>query len=170
MRRVENSGQVFDPWRPSGRATTARFGSPSSIFGLFELAHDIALRGILQPIVVRPAADAGRYRVLFDAKRRTLHELAKLQKTRPERVKAIVTGKGEITRNAVASLANAPRPPPGTPRKVVSSRRASSLAAQAGGLCARLEALIDRMTKPGAPVTPEELATLRRRLAELAAK
>lgn len=34
-----------------------------------ELAQDIALRGILQPIVVRRAADEGRYRVLFGAKR-----------------------------------------------------------------------------------------------------
>ena len=34
-----------------------------------ELAHDIALRGILQPIVVRRAGDDSRYRVLFGAKR-----------------------------------------------------------------------------------------------------
>ncbi|MEO8921493.1 MAG: ParB/RepB/Spo0J family partition protein [Caldimonas sp.] len=33
-----------------------------------ELAHDIALRGILQPIVVLPLGD-GRYRVLFGARR-----------------------------------------------------------------------------------------------------
>lgn len=36
---------------------------------LDELAQDIALRGILQPIVVRRAADDGRYQVLFGAKR-----------------------------------------------------------------------------------------------------
>jgi len=36
---------------------------------LAELAQDIALRGILQPIVVRPVAEAGRYRVVFGAKR-----------------------------------------------------------------------------------------------------
>ena len=34
-----------------------------------ELARDIALRGILQPIVARPAGEGGRYRVLFGAKR-----------------------------------------------------------------------------------------------------
>ena len=34
-----------------------------------ELAEDIAQRGILQPIVVRPLATDGRYRVLFGAKR-----------------------------------------------------------------------------------------------------
>ena len=231
---------------------------------LAELAHDIAQRGILQPIVVRPAADAGRYRVLFGAKRlraakraglkvvpvvigsdahdayaqvaenqkrhgltpldlarfmrsradagesnaeiakrmgidltsvahhlalltlpleldealrsgrctspRTLYELAKLHRTKPEQVKAIVTGKDEITRNSVASLNRARRSPRGAPRKLAVSRRSSSLADRAGELCTRLESLIGRMTKPGAPVTPEELATLRRRLAELAAK
>jgi ParB family chromosome partitioning protein len=160
-----------------------------------ELARDIALRGILQPIVARPAEEAGRYRVLFGAKRlraarkaglqvvpvviglpghdayaqvaenqkrhgltpldlarfirsradagesnaeiakrldmdltsvahhlalltlppeldeafrsgrctspRTLYELAKLKKTKPEQVKAIVRRQGEITRSAV---------------------------------------------------------------------
>ncbi len=229
-----------------------------------ELAEDIAQRGILQPIVVRPLATDGHYQVLFGAKRlraakraglktvpvvigsvahdvyaqvaenqkrhgltpldlarfmrsrvdagesnaeiarrmgidltsvahhlalltlppeldealrsgrctspRTLYELAKLQKTKPEQVKAIVTGKGEITRHAVASLSKSPRSPRTAPRKPVASRRPSSLAGQAGDLCARLEALLGRMTKPGAPVTPEELATLRRRLAELAAQ
>ena len=34
-----------------------------------ELAQDISLRGILQPIVVRRLFEAGRYRVLFGAKR-----------------------------------------------------------------------------------------------------
>jgi ParB family chromosome partitioning protein len=230
---------------------------------LAELANDIAQRGILQPVVVRPLATEGRYRVLFGAKRlraakraglksvpavigsaahdvyaqvaenqkrhgltpldlarfmrsradagesnaeiakrlgmdltsvahhlallslppeldeafrsgrctspRTLYELAKLQKTKPQRVKAIVEGKEEITRSAVASLAKSPRPPRTAPRRSVSSRRPSSLAGQASALCTRLEALIGRMTKPGAPVTPEELAALRQRLSELAA-
>jgi ParB/RepB/Spo0J family partition protein len=181
-------------------------GNPRTTFPdeeLAELAQDIALRGILQPIVVRRAGGDGRYRVLFGAKRlraakraalkqvpvvigseahdvyaqvaenqkrhgltpldlarfmrsrfdagesnaeianrmgidltsvahhlalltlppeldealrsgrctspRTLYELAKLQKTKPERVKAIVSGGGEITRKAVASLTRAPR-------------------------------------------------------------
>jgi ParB family chromosome partitioning protein len=242
-------------------------GNPRTEFPdeeIAELAHDIALRGILQPIVVRPLADDGRYRVLFGAKRlraakraglkvvpvvvgsdahdayaqvaenqkrhgltpldlarfmrsradagesnaeiakrmgidltsvahhlvlltlppeldealrsgrctspRTLYELAKLHKTKPEQVKAIVTGKGEITRTAVASLAKAPRSPRGAPRKTAASRRPNSLAGQASNLCARLETLVGRMTKPGAPVIPEELASLRRRLAELASK
>ena len=47
-------------------------GNPRTEFPdeeIAELAQDIALRGILQPIVVRRAGEAGRYRVLFGAKR-----------------------------------------------------------------------------------------------------
>jgi ParB family chromosome partitioning protein len=226
-----------------------------------ELAQDIALRGILQPIVVRRAVDDGRYQVLFGAKRlraakragldvvpvvvgseahdvyaqvaenqkrhgltpldlakfmrsradagesnaeiakrmgmdltsvahhlalltlppeldkalrsgrctspRTLYELAKLQKKKPDQVKAIVAGQVEITRRAVATLNKAPRPSRVPPRKSVALRRTRSLAGQASDLCGRLESLIDRMTKPGSPVTPDELAALRRRLARL---
>ena len=226
-----------------------------------ELAQDIALRGILQPIVVRRAADDGRYRVLFGAKRlraarragldvvpvvvgsqahdvyaqvaenqkrhgltpldlakfmrsrvaagesnaeiakrmgmdltsvahhlalltlppeldealrsgrcmspRTLYELAKLQKKKPDQVKAIVAGQGEITRSAVASLKRAARSSRSPPRKLVAPRRTRSLADQASDLCGRLESLIARMSKLGSPVTSDELATLRRRLAEL---
>ena len=242
-------------------------GNPRTEFPdeeLVELAQDIALRGILQPIVVRRAGGDGRYRVLFGAKRlraakqaglevvpvvigseahdvyaqvaenqkrhgltpidlarfmrsrvdagesnaeiakrmgidltsvahhlalltlppelaeafrsgrctspRTLYELAKLQKTKPERVKAITSGEGEITRKAVASLTRAPRSPRAAPRKAVASRRSRSLAGQAGDLIARLETLLERMRRPGASVTSDELATLHRRLADLAGK
>jgi len=228
---------------------------------LAELAHDIALRGILQPIVVRRTLEANRYRILFGAKRlraarragleavpvvfgseahdvyaqvaenekrhgltpldlarfmrsrvdagdsnaeiakrmgidltsvahhlalltlppeldqalgsgrctspRTLYELAKLQKSQPERVKAIVPGGGEITRRAVSSLKRAARSPRSTPAKAASPRRVTSLVSQASDLCARLELLIARMTQPGSSVTSEELAALRRRLALL---
>jgi len=226
-----------------------------------ELASDIALRGILQPIVVRRTAEQGRYRVIFGAKRlraakqakleavpvvigsdahdvyaqvaenqkrhgltpldlarfmrsrvdagdsnaeiarrmgidltsvahhlalltlppeldealrsgrctspRTLYELAKLQKTKPERVKAIVSGDGEITRKGVAALKKR------TPRSRRSdssgpaARRHASLVARANDLCARLETLLERMSKPGSPVTPDELVALRRRVARL---
>jgi ParB family chromosome partitioning protein len=226
-----------------------------------ELAQDIALRGILQPIVVRRAADEGLYRVVFGAKRlraarragldvvpvvvgsvahdvyaqvaenqkrhgltpldlakfmrsrvdagesnaeiakrmgidltsvahhlalltlppgldeafrsgrctspRTLYELAKLQKTKPERVKAIVDREDAITRSAVALLKTAPRRPRVAPHKAAVSRRPTSLIDQASDLCARLESLIGRMTKPGVPVAPDEMAALRRRLARL---
>jgi ParB family chromosome partitioning protein len=183
-------------------------GNPRTEFpdeDVAELAQDIAVRGILQPIVVRRATEAGRYRILFGAKRLraakraglvavpvvigsethdiyvqvaenqkrhgltpldlarfmrsraeagdpnaeiakrmgidltsvahhlalltlppelgealcsgrctsppTLYELAKLQKTKPERVKEIVAGEGKITRRAVSSLKRTTRPP-----------------------------------------------------------
>ena len=229
-----------------------------------ELAQDIALRGILQPIVVRRLTEEGRFRVLFGAKRlraarrarletvpvvigsdahdgyaqvaenqkrhgltpldlarfmrsradagdsnaeiakrlcmdltsvahhlalltlppeldeafrsgrctspRTLYELAKLQKTRPERVTAIVNREGEITRSAVASLRKARGTKRRAPRKAAASRRPTALASQASDLIARLESLFDRMTKPGSPVTADELAALRRRMAGLGSK
>jgi ParB family chromosome partitioning protein len=230
---------------------------------LAELAQDIALRGILQPIVARPAGEAGRYQVLFGAKRlraakkaglkavpvvigshahdayaqvaenqkrhgltpldlarfirsradagasnaeiakrlgidltsvahhlalltltpeleeafrsgrctspRTLYELAKLQKTRPEHVKAIVGREGEITRSAVSSIKKASRSCR-VLRKTAASRRRTSLVDQANALCSRFESLLERMTKAGARVTPDELAAVRRRLTELAAR
>lgn len=233
-----------------------------------ELTHDIALRGILQPIVVRRIDDEGRYRVVFGAKRlraarlaglqfvpvvvglkahaahdvyaqvaenqkrhgltpldlarfmrsrsdagdsnaeiarqmgvdltsvahhlallslppeldqalrsgrctspRTLYELARLHKTDPDQVKAIVTGEAEITRRAVASLkkpVRSPRGGPRTSRRTATSRRPSaSLAARANDLCDRLDALFGRMGKPDASVTSDELAGIRRRLAQL---
>ena len=239
-------------------------GNPRTEFPeeeIAELSRDIELRGILQPIVVRPAGEAGRYRILFGAKRlraarkaglqavpvvigssahdayaqvaenqkrhgltpldlgrfmrsrvdagdshaqiarrlgidltsvahhlalltlppeldeafrsgrctspRTLYELAKLRKTKPEQVKAIVGREGEITRSAVAAIKKASRSPRGARRKAATRRR-TSLLDQANGLCARLESLLGQMIRPGAPVTADELATVRRRLTELA--
>jgi len=186
-----------------------------------ELAQDIALRGMLQPIAVRRIADGSRFRVLFGAKRlraarrasletvpvvigsdvddgyaqvaenqkrqgltpldlakvmrsradagdsnaeiakrlgmdltsvahhlalltlppqldealrsgrctspRTLYELAKLQKTKPERVKAIVNREGEITHSSVAALKKVPEPHRSAPRKAAARRRPTSL-------------------------------------------
>jgi len=227
-----------------------------------ELAHDIALRGVLQPIVVRRTGDDSRYRILFGAKRlraakraglesvpvvigpeahddvyaqvaenqkrhgltpldlarfmrarvdagdsnaeiakrmgidltsvahhlalltlppdldeafrsgrctspRTLYELAKLHRTAPERVKAIVDREGGITRGAVASLKRPPRPPRKSERKRPDSPRPTSLVDQAGDLCARLESLLGRMRKPGSLVSSDELAAFRRRLVQL---
>jgi ParB family chromosome partitioning protein len=226
-----------------------------------ELAQDIALRGILQPIVARRCTDDGHYRVLFGAKRlraakragldvvpivigaeahdvyaqvaenqkrhgltpldlarfmrarvdagdsnaeiakqmgidltsvahhlallnlpaeldeafrggrctspRTLYELAKLYQTNPERVRTILTREGGITRSAVASIKRPPRPSRKSERNTHVPRRPPSLADRASDLCTRLESLFGRMTRPGALVTSEELAALRRRLAQL---
>jgi ParB family chromosome partitioning protein len=228
-----------------------------------ELAHDVALRGILQPIVVRRTAELGRYRVLFGAKRlraakraaltvvpvvigskthdvyaqvaenqkrhglspldlarfmrsradagesnaeiarrmgidltsvahhlalltlppeleaalrsgrctspRTLYELAKLHEKRPEQVKEVVGREGQITRSDVNAL-KMTRQSRAVSRKAPASRRKNSLASQANDLCGRLESLVARMTSPKAAVTGDELAALRRRLADLACK
>ena len=99
---------------------------------------------------------------------RTLYELAKLQRTRPEQVKAIVGREGEITRSAVSSIKKTSRSPRRVQRKTAGSRRRTSLADQANALCSRFESLLERMTRAGAQVTPDDLAALRRRLTELA--
>jgi ParB family chromosome partitioning protein len=101
---------------------------------------------------------------------RTLYELAKLHKSKPEQVKAIVGRGGEITRSAVASFKKAPRSPRAGQRKPPASRPRPTLACQVKGLCERLESLFGRMTRAGAPVTSDELATVRRRLELLAGK
>jgi ParB family chromosome partitioning protein len=226
-----------------------------------ELAQDIAVRGILQPIVVLPLGDS-RYRVLFGAKRlraarragletvpvvigsqahdvyaqvaenqkrhgltpldlarfmrsrvdagesnaeiarqmgmdqttvahhlalltlppeleealrtgrctspRTLYELAKLYEIKPARVTEILKGEGEITRRSVASAKKAQRTPRVARHTAVKSPREKSLVDRASDLCTRLESLLGQMNQPGTPVSPDELATLRRRLTELA--
>ena len=229
-----------------------------------ELARDVALRGVLQPIVVRRAPGNHRYRVVFGAKRlraamhanlhtvpvvigseahdvydqvaenqkrhgltpldlarfmrsradagdsnaeiarrmgidltsvahhlalltlppeldealrsgrctspRTLYELARLHKTRPERVKAIVAGEGDITRRAVRSLTKASRPTLDRTRKAAPLRPSTSLVARANDLCARLESLLARMAQAGSGATADEVASVRRRLLQLGAE
>jgi ParB family chromosome partitioning protein len=130
---------------------------------LTSVAHHLALLSL--PPELDEALRSGRC-----ISPRTLYELAKLHKTKPEQVKAILTSKGEITRHAVGSLVKAPRSPRAGPRKAAASRRPSSLANQAGDLCTRLESVFVRMTKPGAVVTVDEISSLRRRLAELLGK
>jgi len=96
--------------------------------------------------------------------------LAKLRESEPDQVTAMVDRKGGITRRQVKAL-KSPRPKAQTTsRKSPERRPRNSLASQAHDLCGRLELLIARMTKPGAAVTPDELAALRGRLADLAGK
>jgi ParB family chromosome partitioning protein len=127
------------------------------------VAHHLAL--LTLPPELNEAFRSGRC-----TSPKTLYELVKLHDKRPEQVKAIVAREGEITRSKVAAL-KAPRRPARAGGSVAPvTRRKSSLSAQAEDLCRRLESLVARMTKRGAPITPDELATLRRRLADLAAK
>jgi ParB family chromosome partitioning protein len=127
---------------------------------LTSVAHHLALLDL--PLELEAAYRSGRC-----TSPRTLYELAKLQKTRPERVKAIVDREGGITRSAVASLKKPSRRPRAASPKTVAPSRQTSLVDQANVLCARLESLLDRMTQPGAQVTPDELACLRRRIVQL---
>jgi ParB family chromosome partitioning protein len=101
---------------------------------------------------------------------KTLYELAKLRDKRPEQVKAIVAREGKITRRDVTTLKAPRRPARTVGRAAPTRRRNASLSAQADELCRRLESLVSRITKQGAPVTPDEVAALRRRLADLAGK
>lgn len=127
---------------------------------LTSVAHHLAL--LTLPPELDEAFRSGRC-----TSPRTLYELAKLQKKRPDQVEAIVAGEAEITRKAVASLNKAPRSSRVPPRQSVTGRRPRSFADQASDLCCRLESLVNRMSKPGSPVAPDELAELRRRLARL---
>ena len=127
---------------------------------LTSVAHHLALLDL--PFELKEAYRSGRC-----TSPRTLYELAKLQKTKPERVKAIVHREGGITRSAVASLKKPSRRPRGASPKTVAPRRRTSLVDQANVLCARLESLLDRMTQPGAQVAPDELTCLRRRIVQL---
>ena len=100
---------------------------------------------------------------------RTLYELANVRKTQPEQVKAIVGREGGITRSAVASAKKTRRSARAKPRKPAATARPTTLASRANALfCTRLESLVGRMTRQGAPVTSDELAAVRRRLAHLA--
>ena len=103
---------------------------------LTSVAHHLAL--LTLPPELDEAFRSGRC-----TSPRTLYELAKLQKTRPEQVKAIVGREGEITRSAVASIKKASRSPRRVQRKTAASRRRTSLADQANALCSRFESLLE---------------------------
>ncbi|MEO8924116.1 MAG: ParB/RepB/Spo0J family partition protein [Caldimonas sp.] len=127
------------------------------------IAHHLAL--LTLPPELDEALRSGRC-----TSPRTLYELAKLHEKEPDKVKSIVVGEREITRRAVASLKKAPCPKRVAPRTAAASPRKNSFVDQASRLCTRLESLFGDMTGTGVTVKPDELATLRRRLAELAGR
>jgi len=97
---------------------------------------------------------------------RTLYELRKLHEQQPDQVKAIAAGESAITRTSVASLKT--RRVPAQPRARRSAGpRGKPLADQAHALCTRLESLLAQMRSRG-PAAADDLATVRRRLADLA--
>ena len=105
---------------------------------LTSVAHHLAL--LTLPPELEEALRSGRC-----TSPRTLYELAKLQKTKPERVKAIVSGEGgDHPQGSRISHVRRPVRRELRPAKRSALRRPGSLAGQAGDLCARLEALVDR--------------------------
>ena len=97
---------------------------------------------------------------------RTLYELSKLHDEQPDRINALMTGEGEITRSAVAAL-RAASLSTSAPNPVV-AKRPTSLVEQANAVCTRLEVLVIRVKKSETAQAQPELAALRRRIADLA--
>ena len=136
---------------------------------LTTVAHHLALLSL--PPVLDQALKSGRCE-----SPRTLHELSRLHEEQPEQVAALVAGTEPITREAVASLRDAARlvappadkPTPTTPR---TDKMAQALA-RATGLCDRLDAALQRLTRSGGidALPHDQVTALRQRVAELAAR
>ena len=88
---------------------------------------------------------------------RTLHELSKLHREEPERVKALVAGDAEITRTAVTAV-----------RANAASTSWAALLAQSNAACARLEQTLTRLKKAEHGAFDVDLVALRQRIADLA--
>ena len=97
---------------------------------------------------------------------RTLYELSRLHAKQPERVNALVTGDGEITRSAVSALRSDSKPTC-APIKAA-AQHSVSLIEQAHAACGRSEVLVARVSKSGYVDAKTELTALRQRIANLA--
>lgn len=136
---------------------------------LTTVAHHVALLSL--PPVLDQALRSGRCE-----SPRTLHELSRLYEAQPEQVAALVTGAEPVTREAVASLRDAARMvTPAADKPVSTQPRPDKMAqalARATGLCDRLDAALLRLNRSGGieALPHEQLAALRQRVAELAAR
>ena len=132
------------------------------------LAHHLSLLSL--PPVLEAALASGRC-----TSPRTLHELSKLHDEDPGRVADLVASDRPITREAVAAARDA-TPIPVDVKPAASSasyppNQLSQMVRRAEALCERLDASIARLLKTGtAQIAPDDLATLRRRVAELASR
>jgi ParB family transcriptional regulator, chromosome partitioning protein len=95
---------------------------------------------------------------------KTLYELSKLHDAQPELAIALVAGKSDITRAAVAA-ARAEQLP--VENRTGSQRRAASLLAQANRDCARLEQTLTRIRQVESQLVEADLAALMQRVANL---
>jgi ParB family transcriptional regulator, chromosome partitioning protein len=119
---------------------------------LTTVAHHLSLLDL--PPVLDDALKAGRC-----TSPRTLHELIRLHEQRPEQVKALVYGPGDITREAVATL-----------RERLDSRAGSPstrLVAQAVTACDRLKTLLGRIDPQAPSAGSADLTVLRAKVSAL---
>jgi ParB family chromosome partitioning protein len=121
------------------------------------VAHHLALLDL--PAELGEALKSGRC-----TSPKTLYELSKLHDAQPERAIALLAGKSDITRAAVAA-ARAEQSPAET--RTGSQRSATSLLAQAHRDCARLELTLTRIQQVEQALGEADLAALRRRVANL---
>jgi ParB family transcriptional regulator, chromosome partitioning protein len=95
---------------------------------------------------------------------RTLHELSKLHEVEPGKVRALVDGEGEITRNVVTAM-KAERPEPARAAKVSTQ---ADVIARANAACDRLERALAQVEQPGGvTAAPPDLMALRVRVEDL---
>ena len=124
---------------------------------LTTLAHHLSLLEL--PDVLDQALKAGRC-----TSPRTLHELSKLHEIAPDRVRILVAGDAEITRQMVRELMGKPTAPSPAPKAFA---QADGIA-RAIAACDRLERILARIdTTPSGPTTTD-LVALQQRVAALA--
>ena len=117
---------------------------------LTSVAHHLALLDL--PPELDQALKEGRC-----TSPRTLHELSKLHREEPERVRALVVGQAEITRTTVTAM-----------RAGAAPTSSATVLAQANAACARLERTLARLNKIQHQGRDVELVALRQRIADLA--
>jgi hypothetical protein len=132
------------------------------------VAHHLSLLSL--PPVLEVALTSGRC-----TSPRTLHELSKLHDEDPGRVADLVASDQPITCEVVAAARDAAPAPVdvGPAASSAPSRldQLSQMVRRTEALCERLDASIARLLKTGTPqIAPDDLAALRRRVAELASR
>ena len=131
---------------------------------LTTVAHHLTL--LTLPPVLDDALKSGRC-----TSPRTLHELHQLHAQNPQQVHALLAGTKGVTRRAVAAVkANAA---PFATRPDQDDSASTSLIAQAGPMCDRLQTVLERATRPNASTPADQLTALHSRLmtlTELAAR
>jgi ParB family transcriptional regulator, chromosome partitioning protein len=121
------------------------------------VAHHLALLDL--PPALDDALKSGRC-----TSPRTLYELGKLHRARPEQVKSLIAGESEITRVAVAAVRAEHAP---VAADIQQKRGAASLLVQANSQCARLEQTLTRIKQVEQQLAAADLDALRQRVSTL---